>query len=600
MFRFRMPGSRAPHTAELCYTVRLLDGRAIMCTLQRDVKGRVLIDHVCNHLNLLERDYFGIRFMDVDKQRHWLDPKKLIVKQMKSEPPYTLCFRVKFYPGDPSKLKEEISRYQLYLQIKRDLFHGRLLCPMAEAAWLGAYVVQAELGDYDPTKHWAGYVAAMHIFPHLSSKLEEPVTEIHQYQLRGQSSPVAESHFLARARELNTYGVDPHPCKDTSGATLFLGFTPAGCIVFKGNKRVLLLSWPQVGKLKFEGKTFYIHSIQSGKKSVLTFHTSTPAACKHLWKCAVENQAFYKYEKSCDIKTVSSSNLFFCRSRFRYSGKVAKEVLEASSLISRKCPTVQRHSFTRCQNPLSSSQQSLNISGNFLPVLEPLENSISQGLDSLKEDLTPVRSKGMSRSIGSKPGCSRPGIAVQALLRPTIQDEVWPGGCLGLVEDGEDMSINDQPLTISDLAYHPSTSVLPTPLEDALTIDSIFACDHNKFWEAESESTCDEVDFATPSLSLSSDEDGIDDEPTAMDSLLGLGLALVGQADPTAQLGPRLCWATRLLLLVLGLIGLLVALLEMGIDIASLRDFRQSPDFEQIHQDYLQPLACWLRGNNLA
>lgn len=42
-----------------------------MCfmSLQRDTKGQFLLDHVCNHYNLLEKDYFGIRYVDPEKQR---------------------------------------------------------------------------------------------------------------------------------------------------------------------------------------------------------------------------------------------------------------------------------------------------------------------------------------------------------------------------------------------------------------------------------------------------------------------------------------------------------------------------------------------------
>uniref|UniRef100_A0A4W5QF91 FERM domain containing 3 n=1 Tax=Hucho hucho TaxID=62062 RepID=A0A4W5QF91_9TELE len=43
--------------------------------------------------------------------------------------------------------------------------------------------------------------------------------------------------------------------------------------------------------------------IPSSKKLVLTFHTSTPAACKHLWKCGVENQR--KEEETSGVLTIS-------------------------------------------------------------------------------------------------------------------------------------------------------------------------------------------------------------------------------------------------------------------------------------------------------
>uniref|UniRef100_A0A669C5F2 FERM domain-containing protein 3 n=1 Tax=Oreochromis niloticus TaxID=8128 RepID=A0A669C5F2_ORENI len=362
MLRFRSPSLRSLDQEILC-TIRLLDDSEISCSIQRDTRGQFLLDHVCNHYNLLEKDYFGIRYVDPEKQRHWLEPNKPVVRQMKSQQPYTMCFRVKFYPHEPMKIKEELTRYLLYLQLKRDIYHGRLLCPFAEAAYLGACIIQAELGDYDPEEHPSDYIRDFKLFPKQSLKLERKIMEIHKNELRGQCAALAELNMLQRAHSLETYGVDPHPCKDFTGSTAFLGFTATGFVVFQGNKRIHLLKWADVSKLKFEGKTFYVIGIQKEKKLVLTFHTSTPAACKHLWKCGVENQAFYKCAKSSQIKTVSSSNIFFKGSRFRYSGRVAKEVIEASSKIQREPPEVRRAQFgqSRSFNSLSHKNLIMNM-----------------------------------------------------------------------------------------------------------------------------------------------------------------------------------------------------------------------------------------------
>ncbi|XP_074851298.1 FERM domain-containing protein 3 isoform X5 [Carettochelys insculpta] len=354
MIRFRSSSIRSLSQEMKC-TIRLLDDSELSCHIQKETKGQFLIDHICNYYSLLEKDYFGIRYVDPEKQRHWLEPNKSISKQMKSHPPYTMCFRVKFYPHEPLKIKEELTRYLLYLQIKRDIFHGRLLCSFSDAAYLGACIVQAELGDYDPDEHPENYVSNFKIFPKQSQKLERKIAEIHQNEFRGQSPSVAEFNLLLKAHALETYGVDPHPCKDSTGTTTFLGFTATGFVVFQGNKRIHLFRWADVCKLKFEGKTFYVVGAQKEKKAMLSFHTSTPAACKHLWKCGVENQAFYKYAKSSQIKTMSSSKIFFKGSRFRYSGKVAKEVVEASSKIQREPPEVHRTSI-----PQSRSSHSLN------------------------------------------------------------------------------------------------------------------------------------------------------------------------------------------------------------------------------------------------
>uniref|UniRef100_A0A8C6KL64 FERM domain containing 5b n=1 Tax=Nothobranchius furzeri TaxID=105023 RepID=A0A8C6KL64_NOTFU len=290
-----------------------------MCSVfQRDAKGQYLFDLICHHLNLLEKDYFGIRYVDPDKQRHWLEFSKSIAKQMKSQPPFTMCLRVKFYPPDPVSLKEEITRYLVFLQVKRDLYHGRLLCKTSDAALLAAYILQAEIGDYDPGKHPEGYSSKFQFFPKHSEKLERRIAEIHKTELIGQTPETSELNFLQKAQTLETYGVDPHPCKDVSRNPAFLAFTPFGFTVLQGNRRIHFLTW----------------------KIILTYFAPTPEACKHLWKCGVENQAFYKLEKSSQVRTVSSSNLFFKGSRFRYSGKVAKEVMEQSAKIKRDPPEI--------------------------------------------------------------------------------------------------------------------------------------------------------------------------------------------------------------------------------------------------------------------
>ncbi|CAL8381500.1 unnamed protein product [Arctogadus glacialis] len=338
-----MSGSIRSLDREYDCTVRLLDDSEYTCTIQRDAKGQYLFDIICHHLNLLEKDYFGIRYVDPDKQRHWLEFSKSIAKQMKSQPPFTMCLRVKFYPPDPAALKEEITRYLVFLQIKRDLYHGRLLCKTSDAALLAAYILQAEIGDYDPGKHPEGYSSKFQFFPKHSERLERRISDIHKTELIGQSPDTSELNFLQKAQSLETYGIDPHPCKDVSGNPAFLAFTPFGFTVLQGNRRIHFLNWDEVTKLKFEAKTFHVYANQKeDKKIILTYFAPTPEACKHLWKCGVENQAFYKLEKSSQARTVSSSNLFFKGSRFRYSGRVAKEVMEQSAKIKRDPPEIHR------------------------------------------------------------------------------------------------------------------------------------------------------------------------------------------------------------------------------------------------------------------
>ncbi|XP_052634058.1 FERM domain-containing protein 3 isoform X1 [Harpia harpyja] len=533
---------------------------------RRETKGQFLIDHICNYYSLLEKDYFGIRYVDPEKQRHWLEPNKSIFKQMKSHPPYTMCFRVKFYPHEPLKIKEELTRYLLYLQIKRDIFHGRLLCSFSDAAYLGACIVQAELGDYDPDEHPENYISDFKIFPKQSQKLKKKIAEMHKNEFRGQSPAVSEFNLLLKAYSLETYGVDPHPCKDSTGTTTFLGFTAAGFVVFQGNKRIHLLKWCDVYKLKFEGKTFYVFGAQKEKKAVLSFHTSTPAACKHLWKCGVENQAFYKYAKSSQIKTMSSSKIFFKGSRFRYSGKVAKEVVEASSKIQREPPEVHRTSITQSRSSPSLNKQLIINMEPLQPLLpspcEEEEVPLDEGIQLPKEDE----------------------ISVPVTSGSPVKDT---GENVDLAIEHEE-KIKEEPLTISELVYNPSASLLSTPVDDE--IDMLFDTCPRVENEKDDTDSFEELE-ADENAFLIAEEEELKEARRALRWSYDF---LMGNIEVNAFVKSF----SRLLLVGLGLLlfvfPLLLVLLESDLQISFLHEIRQTPEFQQFHIEYYCPLRQWV------
>ncbi|XP_006628952.1 FERM domain-containing protein 5 isoform X1 [Lepisosteus oculatus] len=557
-----MSGSIRNLEREYNCTVRLLDDTEYTCTIQRDAKGQYLFDLICHHLNLLEKDYFGIRYVDPDKQRHWLEFTKSIAKQMKSQPPFTMCFRVKFYPPDPAALKEEITRYLVFLQIKRDLYHGRLLCKTSDAAILAAYILQAEIGDYDPGKHPEGYSSKFQFFPKHSEKLERRIAEIHKTELSGQSPDTSELNFLQKAQMLETYGVDPHPCKDVSGNPAFLAFTPFGFVVLQGNKRIHFLKWNEVTKLKFEGKTFHIYANQKeDKKIILTYFAPTPEACKHLWKCGVENQAFYKLEKSSQVRTVSSSNLFFKGSRFRFSGRVAKEVMEQSAKIKREPPEIHRAGLVPSRS-CPSITHGPRLSSVPRTRRRAVHISIMEGLESLRDSAhsTPVRSASHGDSFVPR---SR-----------SLAADACEGGSA----------------VIADEAYSPSDSVLPTPVaEHSLELaisrqinGAPCSIEEEKESEAGTPTAGEVAEFGPDGKALSPEHAG------------EAGASPLGEVE---QVNKFVLSVLRLLLVTIGLLFvlllLLIVLTESDLDVAFLRDIRQTPEFEQFHYEYFCPLRRW-------
>lgn len=370
-------------------TIRFLDdSEPIQLSFKKDTLGHVLFEQVCNKLNLMEKDYFGLRYVDSEKQRHWLDPLKSVYKQLKGVNPTVLCFRVKFYPADPMKLREEITRYYLFLQLRRDLHHGRLLCSQADANLLAAYIIQSEVGDYEAEDHPPGYVTEFKMLPKQNPKTEEQIMELHK-TLSGQVPAEAEANFLKKAASLDTYGVDPHQVKDHKGTQFYLGVTHQGIMTFYGSRRTQLYKWNQIRKIAYEGKMFIVHvniaededtTNTKKKQQPIGYKCQTVGACKYLWRCAVEQQLFFTLPNSDNPPKLRSGGSLFSRgSKFRFSGKCQNEAYSNSDGINRNEPAFSRSSslpnFGRKSDSKASLKNSSVLSETVkevqpLPVLE--------------------------------------------------------------------------------------------------------------------------------------------------------------------------------------------------------------------------------------
>ncbi|MPC23295.1 FERM domain-containing protein 5 [Portunus trituberculatus] len=307
-------GSKKDHGIEYKCTIRLLDDNEVLeCEFQSYHKGKILLDFVFNKLNLVETDYFALRYVDQNKQR--------------------------FYPADPLRLQEEITRYQLFLQLRRDLLHGRLYCSQSDAAILAAYTVQAEIGDYDPSKHYGNYISDFKILLKQTPKIEERIMELHP-TLKNHTPLMAETAFLKKASVLDTYGVDPHPVKDHRGSQLYLGLNHTGVLTFQGSRKTHHFRWAEVQKLNYEGKMFIVHLIFAEETfDIMCVLMTLVLGALH----ASPRMREQRLENSNKQGVVVTGGSFFSRgSRFRYAGKCEKEVVEESSSILRDPPTVNR------------------------------------------------------------------------------------------------------------------------------------------------------------------------------------------------------------------------------------------------------------------
>ncbi|XP_039563730.1 band 4.1-like protein 2 isoform X9 [Passer montanus] len=342
--------------------VMLLDGTEYSCDLEKRARGQVLFDKVCEHLNLLEKDYFGLLFYENSEQKNWLDPSKEIKRQIRSLP-WIFTFNVKFYPPDPSQLTEDITRYFLCLQLRQDIVSGRLPCSFVTHALLGSYTLQAELGDHDPEEHSSDYISEFQFAPNQTQEMEEKVAELHKTH-RGLTPAQADSQFLENAKRLSMYGVDLHHAKDSEGVDIMLGVCANGLLIYKDRLRINRFAWPKILKISYKRSNFYI-KVRPAEleqfESTIGFKLPNHRAAKRLWKVCVEHHTFFRL---LSPEQPPKAKFLTLGSKFRYSGRTQAQTRQASNLIDRPAPYFERTSSKRVSRsldgaPMGISDQSL-------------------------------------------------------------------------------------------------------------------------------------------------------------------------------------------------------------------------------------------------
>ncbi|XP_039367940.1 protein 4.1 isoform X42 [Mauremys reevesii] len=333
--------------------VSLLDDTVYECALDKHAKGQDLLRKVCEHLNLLEEDYFGLAVWDSPTSKTWLDSAKEIKKQVHGGP-WNFTFNVKFYPPDPAQLTEDITRYYLCLQLRHDIVTGRLPCSFATLALLSSYTVQSELGDYDPELHSADYVSEFKLAPNQTKELEDKVMELHK-TYRSMTPAQADLEFLENAKKLSMYGVDLHQAKDLEGVDIILGVCSSGLLVYKDKLRINRFPWPKVLKISYKRSSFFI-KIRPGEheqyESTIGFKLPSYRAAKKLWKVCVEHHTFFRLTSP---EALPKSRFLALGSKFRYSGRTQAQTRQASALIDRPAPQFERTASKRASRSLDGA-----------------------------------------------------------------------------------------------------------------------------------------------------------------------------------------------------------------------------------------------------
>ncbi|KAM3931272.1 band 4.1-like protein 2 isoform 8-T10 [Leptodactylus fuscus] len=333
--------------------VILLDKTEYSCEIEKRAKGQSLFMKVCENLNLLETDYFGLIYYDNSEQKNWLDPAKEIKRQIRSLP-WQFVFNVKFYPPDPSQLTEDITRYYLCLQLRQDIASGRLPCSFVTHALLGSLMLQAEVGDYDADELSADYINDFQFAPNQTKELEDKVVELHKTH-RGITPAQADITFLENAKKLSMYGVDLHHAKDSEAVDIMLGVCSNGLLIYKDRLRINRFAWPKILKISYKRNKFFI-KVRPGEleqfESTIGFKLANHRAAKRLWKVCVEHHTFYRLSSP---EQPPKAKFLTLGSKFRYSGRTQAQTQDASTRIDRPAPYFERTSSKRVSRSLDGA-----------------------------------------------------------------------------------------------------------------------------------------------------------------------------------------------------------------------------------------------------
>uniref|UniRef100_A0A4W6DSH7 Protein 4.1 n=1 Tax=Lates calcarifer TaxID=8187 RepID=A0A4W6DSH7_LATCA len=367
---------RRPKTMQI--KVTLLDDTLYECELDKHATGQELFMKVCDHLNLLEKDYYGLAIWETPTMKTWMDLTKEIRRQVQGAN-YSFTFNVKFYPPDPAQLSEDITRYYLCLQLRKDILQGRLPCSFVTLALLGSYALQSELGEYDPEVHSNDYAKDMKMAQGQTKELEDKMMELH-HTYRSMSPAQADLMFLENAKKLSMYGVDLHQAKDLDGVDIMLGVCASGLMVYKDKLRINRFPWPKVLKVSYKRSSFFIKirpSEVEQYESAIGFKLPNYKAAKKLWKVCVEHHTFFRLT-STEMATTPRKFLAL-GSKFRYSGRTQAQTRQASSLIDRPAPLFQRSSSKRNSRSLDGAMASTPDNKSTRPVSAPVMSPVSPG-----------------------------------------------------------------------------------------------------------------------------------------------------------------------------------------------------------------------------
>uniref|UniRef100_A0A8C4F8Q1 Tyrosine-protein phosphatase non-receptor type 13 n=1 Tax=Dicentrarchus labrax TaxID=13489 RepID=A0A8C4F8Q1_DICLA len=297
--------------------VVLLNGQKL--ELSCDIKAvcKDVLDMVVAHIGLVEHHLFGLAYIR-DNEFFFVDPDAKLSKvapegwkedpkRKKSDVPFNLFLRIKFFLDDVNLIQHAMTKHQYYLQLRKDILEERMRCDTENALLLASLALQAEFSDYQPELHGKTYFRLEHYLPVSvldkvnQTAIKEELPKLHSNYF-GASDTEAEFEFLKASQRLTEYGVHFHRVlpEKRSQTGIMLGVYSKGVLIFEvlnGNRTpVLRFPWRETKKISFTKKKICLQNTSDGIKHL--FQTDSNKTCQYLLQLCSDQHKFHLQMKA--------------------------------------------------------------------------------------------------------------------------------------------------------------------------------------------------------------------------------------------------------------------------------------------------------------
>uniref|UniRef100_A0A3P9I441 protein-tyrosine-phosphatase n=1 Tax=Oryzias latipes TaxID=8090 RepID=A0A3P9I441_ORYLA len=337
--------------------IQLLNGEFVEFTLSVESTGQECLEAVAQRLELREITFFSLWYFNKQNQQRWIDLDKALKKQLDKyglEP--TVYFGVVFYVPTVTQLQQEITRYQYYLQVKKDILEGRVSCSLDQAIRLASLAVQADFGDFNQYDSQE-FLQKFALFPidwiQDDRVLEEATQKVALFyqSFRGLPAPDAEMLYMQEVEKMEGYAQENYPAKDNTGTDVTLGSCLDGIFVkYKSARPPLLYRWHEINNMS-HNRSFFALELANREESV-QFQTEDMETSKYVCRMCLARLKFYKINKS-SLQTQSTA---LNTVRRRSSTRISLSKPQAFMM-----PPPQMHYNGHFTEPYSSSQDNLYL-----------------------------------------------------------------------------------------------------------------------------------------------------------------------------------------------------------------------------------------------